>query len=183
MFQIENRTASLSVSQADKIAINAKLTQFQQIIGQEFDSFKTLFSELLDNAIENVHFNENGVTHADNEVIVQLQDNEVERMNFLHLLSENVGNTNGITVENICTLIENSKKTVEIEKTVERPLAENEVILSFNEKELMILNKIRSNRFAKRKVAQEETLQDLTHKMILNDNVVFNLGGEFYTGL
>lgn len=186
MYQIDGRSATLSLNNSDKDFINADILQFQELVGQDFASFKELFKALLSNALENADFNKHAPKHEEYETLVTLPISHGERAAFIQKLNACTDNADGLTLANIELLIAKSlqtPQTVEVEKIVERDLSESEMLLQFNEKELMILKAVANNRYKAGKANPQETLPELTKKMILNDNVLFDLGGEFYTGL
>lgn len=81
-------------------------------------------------------------------------------------------------------VVELTSQVEEITANPSKPEPKKGVIeVSVNEKEQTLLEIISKKRQKKYKLSQAEPLSALAHGMIMNDGTVFDLAGEYYTGL
>lgn len=200
MFELISSTASARFTDSEKPVINQRLQEFQEKKGIVFASFKELFTNLLNDALnsENIEIKEIEKPIPDGLHLFSTENKEV----FEAMLDQlnNYATKQGIQEETplvdvLKTAIENAEKqpqTVEVEKeivkTVEKQLENNEILLTLTddgaktiEKKLILLGEISKRRY-KKYGGIPEPIEVLCEKMIFNDGTIFNLSGEFHTG-
>jgi len=202
----EKRTNALNYNAGkNKDVINRQIAEYQEKEGIHFADVKGLFEHLLSKGLspvipETVEVEK--VIPPDFSVI--LHDNKEEEEAFkLSLKSMVDTNAEALSektpreliktavsmfpklIEENEILLSREPEIKEVEKVItkEISLLSNQFIITLSEKEDILLNKISDNRKKRFKNVIQEQLPDLAKKMIFNDNVIFNLGGEFYTGI
>lgn len=83
-----------------------------------------------------------------------------------------------LAIEEACTFLTHSEAIQERKKEVEN----NEVLIALTVNEFAVLDAIKQNRYRKGRESELIATESLIKKMIFNDNVILDLGGEFYTG-
>jgi hypothetical protein len=128
-------------------------------------------------AVKDENNQENTVILGENQVII----------NLLDPIKEEFDKNPEIEIENqILVLIEKANaqpKEVEVLKEVERPLAENEMILPVSAAEKVVLAEIISRRQRKYKFEVAPTTSDIVRQIVFSKPTLFNWHGEYYTGL
>lgn len=83
------------------------------------------------------------------------------------------------------TLKEHTPTEIEKEviKEVEKPRGANEIRYTLTENERILITEIANRRFGRKKSPELESLDDLAKKLAFNDGSIFNLSGEFFTGV
>lgn len=195
MFTLKGRTASISTNEEEKQVFNERLQAIQEKKGIVFTSFKDVFTHLQTMVLQDPEPQlAQGEVAVEKETLDKLAVNSQKLAQILSTL-ENYPKTDGLQdlegVDLVLKIIENSLQTpqkLEPEQIeVERPLQEHEILLQLSdkrypkEKKLQLLEIIQKNRSKKLKTSEE--MGEMIENMIFNDNIVFNLGGEFYTGI
>lgn len=207
MYQLsEKRTNALNYNKGEqKNRINAQLAEYQQKVGVHFADVKGVFEHLLSSALSE----DNTKTEIIEKEItpdfaVILHDNTDEKILFENQLksiaeyhNDNFDEQNQrkeikIAVSRYLELINENLELLsrepeiiekEVEITKQISLLSNQFITTLNDNELILLKAIAKKRKKYFNLETEETIEELAKKMIFNDNVVFDLGGEFYTGI
>ncbi len=204
MFQFKSRVSSLTYSEDSRAEINEQLLELQEKNGITFSSIKHAFEFMLAKCLQDeVQSIPDGKTLISVENLENLESENSrlgEHSNHLKTITdlldnfyENIGLNRGSRthVYMISELISESlrqpvTKTIEVEKEIS--LAANQFILTISqadgiplEKKLQLLEIIKSNRA--KKFGDIDTLEQMMERMIFNDNNIFDLGGEFYTGI
>ena len=199
MFQLKTPVNSIRFAPSEIEVINQRFIEFQEKKGIVFSSLKEMFSTLLNDALNSEKVKPVEIEKpipdgfhlfsTENKETFEAMLGELNDYATKQALPEEI---TGIDV--LKTAIENAEilpQTVEVEKevvkTVEKTLENNQILLTLTDgenatidKKMLLLDEIKNRRFRKYKV--EETIPELCEKLIFNDNSIFNLGGEFFTG-
>lgn len=211
MFQIKNAQVSLRVNNDEKESLNTMIAEIQQNHNVTFTSVKHMFQSLVSMAANNVNTEPETVEVVKTpEFACILHENKEQEEEFKaalddirkldNLSTEDISSLSDVSVikmavygvptyvnkmhsdSKIITELQSKEPEIKVEYK-EKPIENNQVFLTFNEKDSLILKTIAENRRKRFKKEKAETLSEMTYKMIMNDNVLFDLGGEFYTGL
>ena len=209
MYQLsERRTNALNYSVGDhKDLINAQLKEYQENEGIHFSDVKGVFEHLLSSALsqDNTQIEPNSteeiqeITSDNIQELVPKDDQEIitytpEFESIIESAIIEIGYDTRPTLEVLITdlveIIKTPLDTIEpieiekvVEKMIERPLTENEVLLDFSEKELYALNLIARWRSSKKLVPERESIPTVIKGMVFNPGTLFNEHGHFPTGL
>ncbi|MDX1446617.1 hypothetical protein [Lishizhenia sp.] len=202
MFSINGRTASITTNEQERESINQQLQAIQDKEGFAFGSIKDAFLHLLRN------YNQPPATELE-EGFVAISEDEAANLHAVNDMHSQIWEAlqdylpspelqGKSTVEKVLHVIESNKflneellifrqKLEDKPTTVERQLQAHEILLQLTdekypkEKKLQLLQFILKQRA--KKYGEEESLNELIEAMLFNDNIIFNLGGEFYTGI
>jgi hypothetical protein len=176
-------TCSVNFKENEIDEINEKINAIAEKDGVVFSGFQALVLHLLNRnqteieAVKDENNQENTVILGENQVII----------NLLDPIKEEFDKNPEIEIENqILVLIEKANaqpKEVEVLKEVERPLAENEMILPVSAAEKVVLAEIISRRQRKYKFEVAPTTSDIVRQIVFSKPTLFNWHGEYYTGL
>ncbi len=199
MFVLKNRTTSITCNEEERNIFNQSLIEVQEKEGIIFSSVKDSFSRLLSIALkaESNESNETEQVEKPESILefTESDENLTKLKSLLDEFRENQGLSEGYLVEGLIIkavhLAMKAPEVKEVEKEVikEVPLSigENQLLLTITdqpklpiEKKKILLDEIHSRRKTKKGIS--ETKEQMLEKMIFNDNNIFNLGGEFFTG-
>lgn len=199
MFTLKNRATTITCNEDERNTFNQSLIEIQEKEGVIFSSVKDAFSRLLSFAIKPESTeNEKPIEVEKAENILEFTESTEKLTHLKSMLDEfrsNQGLSEEISVEEIILkaliLAQKAPEIKEVEKEVikEVPISigENQLLLTITdqpnkpiEKKKILLDEIHIRR--KNKKGISETKEQMLEKMIFNDNIIFNLGGEFFTG-
>ena len=205
MFQINKRSISLTQNDEAREVLNERLREVQEVHGIEFTSINECFSQLLalagKAASSQPEIKEVVKAPAFSYVLAaSSQEHEAFEKELHAVAACSISAGDGYTNEDIIkhcvsnhlgqlNLIDSLKATKPetITETVtefkEKELASNEFIVQMDDKQQILLQAIAARRQKKFKKNTPETYSELGKKMIFNDGTVFDLAGEFFTGL
>lgn len=186
MFQITGNQIGGKLSAEQVQQFNDYAIQLQQFNNQTYTTGKEFLIALLSRVIdlEQQLLSRDNVDpvieeHELSPVLLRLSDQDSEIASDIITLL----NLNGTIPQT--EFLEAIKTELSTPKEEPQKLMANQLIVTLTnpwERKIEILQTIADNR-AKKFGTAPDTLPELAEKMIFNDNVVFNLGGEFYTGL
>ena len=195
MLQFKTRTNSLNYNDKDRPQINEDLSALQQKFGKEFsnprEAFEFMISYLLSTEnrepetieveVEKEIIPENALILADLISVTKVH-NAIKEIRLNNSMFSEVSTNEEI----LDFALQSVLNPAEIQ-TVEKQLEGNQLILTITDqpqlpyvKKMELLDEIQKRRASKLGVT--ESIPELLEKMIFNDNIIFNLGGEFYTG-
>ena len=195
MLQFKTRTNSLNYNDKDRPQINEDLSALQQKFGKEFSNPREAFefmisyllstenreSETIEVEVEKEIIPENALILADLMSVTKVH-NAINEIRLNNSMFSEVSTNEEI----LDFALQSVLNPAEIQ-TVEKQLEGNQLILTVTDqaelpyvKKMELLDEIKKRRASKLGVT--ESIPELLEKMIFNDNIIFNLGGEFYTG-
>lgn len=170
MYQLQNRTTSLSLNEQEREDFNAILIEAQNISGRSFGGLKeaVLFLAHHFNNEKPLNFNEN--TNEKQEFFIPDE--------FQNEITEFKGETDLNTFSKI---LESAKKSPEIIKEVEQ----KDISFNLSEGERKVLEHIQSARHTNLLPpgSDPETLNEIVRLAVFNKATLYNWGGEFKTFL
>jgi hypothetical protein len=207
-YQLNTNSGSARFNKEEHIQVNQLIIKLGELSGNQFDSFKSLFTYCLRSAIELNSMKTNVNTIENNEIkeiteqeelntevieyITEVEDlNTSENLNELRrLLIQSIGYEETPTDEALFTdLLDiintplSPAPTVEISKEVEKPLEPNQLLLNLTPEQKVIIEKIARWRSFKKIDQPISTLEVIAKGMIFNMGSLTNDHGQFETGL
>lgn len=200
MFQLRSRNSNITYGDEARSVINQRIQDYQEKTGKTFSSIKELFEALLSNALSDESTIQPKIEkQTSNDFTLLTFSNEDEFIEFTEeitsfrkkaMISDSLTDAEVLSGAMILAVKEPEIKEIEKEviKTVPQELESNQILITLSndkmgsaENKLIVLEEIQKRR--NKKFKQLEPIPELCEKLIFNDNTIFNLGGEFYTGL
>lgn len=199
MFQLQSRNANITYGNDAREIINQRIQAYQEKTGKTFSSIKELFETLLSNALSDESTNDSkNQKETSNDFTLLTFTNEADFIEFTSeitsfkkkaMMAESLTDVEVLSEAMILAVKEPEIKEIEKEviKTVPQELESNQILITLSndkmgtaENKLILLDEIQKRR--NKKFNQLEPIPELCEKLIFNDNSIFNLGGEFFTG-